>query len=44
MSVQDPLGRVWLQQYDEKGEPVHFTAPDGTSTTLSYNAAGLVTT
>lgn len=43
-SVKDPFERVWLQQYDDKGEPNHFLAPDGSATTLNYNAAGLVVT
>ncbi|MBD2812685.1 RHS repeat protein, partial [Xenorhabdus sp. Vera] len=42
-SMSDPLGRVWWQQYDDKGHAECFIAPDGSKTTLTRNAFGLVT-
>ncbi|RDL27207.1 RHS repeat-associated core domain-containing protein [Serratia fonticola] len=42
-AMTDPLERVWWQEYDEQGNPSRFIAPDGTTTTLSRNAFGLIT-
>ncbi|MDE9463414.1 PAAR domain-containing protein [Xenorhabdus bovienii] len=42
ISMTDPLGRVWWQQYDDKGNPGCFIAPDGSKTTLTRNEFGLV--
>ncbi|MBE8596495.1 RHS repeat-associated core domain-containing protein [Xenorhabdus sp. BG5] len=42
ISMTDPLARVWWQQYDDKGNPECFIAPDGHKTTLTRNEFGLV--
>jgi RHS repeat-associated protein len=42
VSMTDPLGRVWWQQYDSKGNADCFIAPDGSKTTLTRNEFGLV--
>ncbi|WP_275377682.1 RHS repeat-associated core domain-containing protein [Xenorhabdus bovienii] len=42
-SMTDPLKRVWWQQYDDKDHAGCFIAPDGSKTTLTRNAFGLVT-
>ncbi|CDH07160.1 putative Rhs family protein [Xenorhabdus bovienii str. oregonense] len=42
ISMTDPLGRVWWQQYDDNGNAESFIAPDGSKTTLTRNEFGLV--
>ncbi|PHM34690.1 RHS repeat-associated core domain-containing protein [Xenorhabdus szentirmaii] len=42
-SMTDPLGQIWWQQYDDNGHVECFIAPDGSKTTLTRNAFGLVT-
>ncbi|MDE1488280.1 DUF6531 domain-containing protein [Xenorhabdus bovienii] len=44
VSVTDPRGRCWAQQYDDNGAPECFIAPNGDKTTLIRNEFGLVTT
>ncbi|WP_431222842.1 RHS repeat-associated core domain-containing protein [Serratia sp. L9] len=44
VAVTDPLGRAWWQEYDDSGNPARFIAPDQSTTQLSRNAFGLVTT
>uniref|UniRef100_UPI000A326751 PAAR domain-containing protein n=1 Tax=Xenorhabdus beddingii TaxID=40578 RepID=UPI000A326751 len=42
ISMTDPLGRVWQQHYDDRGNAECFIAPDGSKTTLTRNEFGLV--